>query len=62
MQDGPEFAFAMGNCDVSKCANPAKYRATWPHASKLVCDNHKKDGDGRTWFEVLKLFGSTPPK
>jgi hypothetical protein len=61
MPNGPKFEFAMGSCDVPRCANPAKYRARWPHASKLVCENHKTDVDGRTWFEVAQLFGSNPP-
>ena len=62
MSDRPSFEPANGDCEVQRCANPARYRATWPHATKLVCENHKKRVTDKPWTEVAALFGSKPPK
>lgn len=58
----PNFETAKGNCEVPRCPNPAKYRAIWPHASELVCENHKKGVADKAWPDVACLFGSKPPK
>jgi hypothetical protein len=63
MPDGPIFESTERNCDAQRCANPAKYLAKWPQASKLVCENHKKAVDGKPWPDVSgPVFGSKPPK
>jgi hypothetical protein len=60
----PCFHPAKGKCEVQECLNPAKYRAIWLHsrASKLVCADHKKDVDGKSFSDVSGLFGTNPPK
>lgn len=62
MADRPSFEPANGNCEVQRCANPAKYRATWPYASKLVCENHRKRMTDKAWPNVSGSFSSKPPK
>lgn len=63
-QLGPRFHPANGKCDVRECLNPAKYRAIWLYsrASKVVCEDHKKDVDGKPYSDVSGSFGSKPPK
>ena len=60
--DRPNFEPANGDCEVQKCPNPAKYRATWPYASKLVCENHRKLMTDKPWPAVSSSFGGKPPK
>ncbi len=62
MSDKPSFEPANGNCEVQKCANPAKYRATWPYASKLVCETHMKRMTDKPWPAVSSSFGGKAPK
>jgi hypothetical protein len=61
--DVPTFEPAQGNCEAQRCANPAKYRAMWPYVSKLVCENHRRAVDGKSWPDVSRpVFGSKPTK
>jgi hypothetical protein len=60
MLDEPKFEPEGANCEVLRCANPAKYRTLWPRVSKLVCETHRKDVTDQPWPEVAVLFGSAP--
>jgi hypothetical protein len=63
MTGGPKFeATFEGNCEALRCVNPVKYRALWPHVSKLVCETHKKHVTDKPWPDVSGSFGSKPPK
>jgi hypothetical protein len=60
MLDEPKFEPDEGNCEVLRCAIPAKYRALWPRVSKLVCETHRKNVTNKQWPEVAILFASAP--
>jgi hypothetical protein len=55
---GPTFHPASGRCDVPKCLNPAGYRAIWMRSrnSQVVCENHKKEIDGKPFSDVADSF------
>jgi len=61
---GPCLHPATGKCEVQECQNPAKYRVIWvkSRASKLVCESHKKDVDGKPFSDVSDSFRSSSPK
>jgi hypothetical protein len=61
---GPCVHPAKGKCEVQECQNPAKYRMIWlnSRASKLVCESHKKDVDGKPFSDVADSFRSSSPK
>ena len=61
---GPRFHPAKGKCEVQECLNPGKYRAIWLRslASKVVCEDHKKDVDGQPFSDVSDSFGTNQLK
>jgi hypothetical protein len=45
---------SQGICEVQRCQNPAKYRASWAQGVivKLVCTAHKAEVEGKLFEEV----------
>jgi hypothetical protein len=53
---------SQGMCEVQRCQNPAKYRASWAQGIvvKLVCTSHKAEVEGKLFEELVPtIFGST---
>jgi len=52
---------SQGNCEVQRCPNPAKFRASWAQGTvvKLVCTVHRPEMEGKAFQEVgTAAFGN----
>jgi len=60
----PSFLPASGKCNVHECLTPAGYRAVWQRSgnSQIVCENHRKDVEGKPFSDVSALFDGKSPK